>query len=224
MARVHAADTLLAGAAPDAHRGSEHPASSECMAPAHARPESPRQSVSLRDSVEVEYVHSEARPNSKEDFSRCSSGKSSSGKSGKSGNSSERNRKARKEAEKEAEEARLASVWPDERKYNPRSLFLFTLQNPVRQMVIKWIEWKHWDSKVIGIIMLNTVTLAMFDCFDKPSMRACAPQDLNQPPGPYGYCGKMTTGVATTCTATPSAHMRPPAVECKFSDQPAFGV
>jgi hypothetical protein len=65
--------------------------------------------VSLRDSVEVENVHSEARPNSKEDFSRCSSGKSSSGKSGMSGNSSER-RKARKEAEKEAEEARLASA------------------------------------------------------------------------------------------------------------------
>jgi hypothetical protein len=220
MARVHAAHTLLAGAAPDAHRGSEHPASSECMAPAHARPELKGQSVSLRDSVEVELEY-EARPNNKEGFSRCSSGKSSSGKSG---NSSERNRKARREAEKEAEEARLASVWPDERKYNPRSLFLFTLQNPVRRIVIKWIEWKHWDSKVIGIIMLNTVTLAMFDCFDKPSMRACAPQDLNQPPGPYGYCSKMTTGIATTRTATPSAHMRPPAVECKISDQPAFGV
>ena len=179
------------------------------MAPAHARPESPRQSVSLRDSMEVESsesVQSEARRNSTEVFSRCSSGKS--GKSGKSGNSSE-GKKALRLAEKAAEEARLASLWPDERKYNPRSLFLFTLQNPVRQIVINWIEWKYWDSKVIVIIMLNTVTLAMFDCFDKPSMRACAPQDLNLPPGPYGYCGKMTTGMATTRTATPSPHMRP---------------
>jgi hypothetical protein len=105
-------------------------------------------------------------------------------------------RKARREAEEAAKVERAASVsvWPDEGKYNKRSLFLFTLQSPIRQMLIRWIEWRFWDTKVIGIIMLNTLTLAMFDCFDKPSMRACAQEDANLPPGPYGYCNKMTTG------------------------------
>ncbi len=86
--------------------------------------------------------------------------------------------------------------WPDDRLYNHRSLFLFTLQNPFRQAIIRMIEWKHWDNKVIGVILCNTITLAMYDCFDTPQMRMCAPDELNTPAGPYGYCNKMTTGIA----------------------------
>jgi len=41
---------------------------------------------------------------------------------------------------------------------------------------------------------LNTITMAMYDCFDKPSMRACDPAEIDIPPGPYGYCNKMGTG------------------------------
>jgi hypothetical protein len=85
--------------------------------------------------------------------------------------------------------------WPDDRLYNHRSLFLFTLQNPFRQAIIRMIEWKHWDNKVIGVILCNTITLAMYDCFDTPQMRMCAPDELNTPAGPYGYCNKMTTGI-----------------------------
>jgi hypothetical protein len=86
--------------------------------------------------------------------------------------------------------------WPDDRLYNHRSLFLLTLQNPFRQAIIRMIEWEHWDNKVIGVIMCNTITLAMYDCFDTPQMRMCAPEDLNTPAGPYGYCNKMKTGIA----------------------------
>ena len=86
--------------------------------------------------------------------------------------------------------------WPDDRLYNNRSLFLFTLQNPFRQAIIRMIEWEHWDNKVIGVILCNTITLAMYDCFDTPQMRMCAPEDLNTPAGPYGYCNKMKTGIA----------------------------
>jgi len=86
--------------------------------------------------------------------------------------------------------------WPDDRLYNKRSLFLFTLQNPFRQAIIRMIEWEHWDNKVIGVILCNTITLAMYDCFDTPQMRMCAPEELNTPAGPYGYCNKMKTGTA----------------------------
>ena len=86
--------------------------------------------------------------------------------------------------------------WPDDRLYNHRSLFLLTLQNPFRQAIIRMIEWEHWDNKVIGVILCNTITLAMYDCFDTPQMRMCAPDELNTPAGPYGYCNKMKTGTA----------------------------
>ena len=86
--------------------------------------------------------------------------------------------------------------WPDARLYNHRSFFLFTLQNPFRQAIIRMIEWEHWDNKVIGVILCNTITLAMYDCFDTPQMRMCAPEELNTPAGPYGYCNKMKTGIA----------------------------
>ena len=119
-------------------------------------------------------------------FSRCSSGKTRSSAASIA-------RRARRE--KAAEAAAAPRPWPDDRKYNHRSLFLFTLHNPFRQTLIKWIEWKYWDTKVICVILLNTLTLAMYDCFDKPSMRACAPHQENMPAGPYGYCLKMGTGI-----------------------------
>ena len=121
----------------------------------------------------------------REVFSRFSSGFTRSSEASK-------RRKARRKSV--AEEAAAPRPWPDGRKYNHRSLFLFTLQNPFRQTLIKWIEWKYWDTKVICVILLNTLTLAMYDCFVKPSMRACAPHQENMPAGPYGYCLKLGTG------------------------------
>jgi len=81
-------------------------------------------------------------------------------------------------------------AWPDPRKYSPRSLRLFSLQNPLRKLCIRGIEWKWWDRIVLFVIALNTVQLAMIDPFDVPSMRACS----SSPSGPYGYCGKWGTG------------------------------
>ena len=181
------------GSAHGADRESAHagPASSECMAPAHARTESPRYSQlttrAIAPSVSIYEVES-CKPEQGVGWRKYTSA------GGERGKNSGALRKARREAEQAAEAERAASVRPDEGKYNHRSLFLFTLQNPIRQMLIRWIEWRFWDTKVICIIMLNTLTLAMFDCFDKPSMRACAQEDANLPPGPYGYCNKMTTG------------------------------
>lgn len=93
---------------------------------------------------------------------------------------------------RKAAEAAKPRPWPDDRKYNPRSLFLFTLQNPIRQTAIRCIEWPGWDRKVIIIIMINTVCLAMYDPFDVESMRACDPDvPLSVP---YLYCDKWGTG------------------------------
>jgi hypothetical protein len=54
------------------------------------------------------------------------------------------------------------------------------------------IEWPGWDRKVMVIIMLNTMCLAMYDPFDKESMRPCDPDaGLSVP---YLYCDKWGTG------------------------------
>jgi len=100
--------------------------------------------------------------------------------------------------------------WPDDRLYNKRSLFLFNLQSPVRQIAIRMIEWPWWDRKVLIVILMNTCMLAMYDAFDTPDMRACNPAELNIPAGPYGYCNKMGTGTSL-----------PPAV-CQFSFSPVL--
>jgi hypothetical protein len=99
--------------------------------------------------------------------------------------------------------------WPDETAYEKRSLFYFTLKDPIRRAAIFAIEWpkrgsSFWDKKVLFVIMANTMTMAMFDCFDKPSMRACDPAELNTPAGPYGYCNKMGTGITSTRKAMPA--------------------
>ena len=120
-------------------------------------------------------------------------------------------RAKRKQAAKQAAEDG-PTAWPDETAYEKRSLFYFTLKDPIRRAAIFAIEWpkrgsSFWDKKVLAIIMLNTCTMAMFDCFDKPSMRMCDPAEENTPAGPYGYCNKMGTGIisqemlthSTTC-------------------------
>jgi len=120
--------------------------------------------------------------------SGCSERTVSSAKSTQSTLSELRRRKALAEA--------APRPWPDDRLYNKRSLFLYNLQSPVRQMAIRMIEWPWWDRKVLIVILMNTCTLAMYDAFDTPDMRACNPAELNIPAGPYGYCNKMGTGTS----------------------------
>jgi hypothetical protein len=114
-------------------------------------------------------------------------------------------RAKRKQAAKQAAEDG-PTAWPDDTAYEQRSLFYFTLKDPIRRAAIFAIEWPKrgsslWDKKVLFVIMANTMTMAMFDCFDKPSMRACDPAELNTPAGPYGYCNKMGTGITSTRNA-----------------------
>jgi hypothetical protein len=107
----------------------------------------------------------------------------------------------RKRQLNKAAEANAPRPWPDDREYNPRAFFLFTLQHPIRQTAIRCIEWGKkpgsrfgWDKKVLIMILLNTITLAMMDPFDVEEMRPCDPAAANTPPGIYDYCDKMTTG------------------------------
>ena len=60
--------------------------------------------------------------------------------------------------------------FPDPHRYNARSLYLFTLQNPIRRALIRAIEWKWWDRIVLLLIFLNTVQLAAFLPFDVPAL------------------------------------------------------
>ncbi len=116
--------------------------------------------------------------------------------SARSHSSAQSNRSALTERRRRRlEEQKAPRSWPDDRVYNARSLFLFTLQSRIRQTAIRMIEWKWWDTKVITIIMLNTITLAMYDCFDNATNRPCDPAvTLSEP---YGYCNKMGTGAVS---------------------------
>jgi hypothetical protein len=60
--------------------------------------------------------------------------------------------------------------FPDPRRYNERSLFLFQLQNPLRKLLIRAIEWPWWDRGVLALIFLNTLQLAAFNPFDVPEL------------------------------------------------------
>ena len=63
-------------------------------------------------------------------------------------------------------------LWPDPMIYNPRSLFLMTLSNPVRRLCIKGIEWPWWDRIVLFLIFLNTLQLGfLYDPFDTHEYR-----------------------------------------------------
>ena len=77
---------------------------------------------------------------------------------------------------KEERQAVLNMVWPDPRKYNARSLMLFTLDNRARRAAIASIEWRWWDRGVLVLIFLNTVQLALFDPFDIPALQPHSPQ------------------------------------------------
>jgi len=69
--------------------------------------------------------------------------------------------------------------WPDDEKYQARSLFLFTLQSPARQTMIRWVEWKWWDRIVLMIILLNTIQLLFIDPLDNEKTRPNGPQQRN---------------------------------------------
>ena len=145
----------------------------------------------------------------------CSSGSrpgTSGGRSVKSGTSRSSKTSLSERRRRKKELALLAEnaprPWPDPDVYELRSLFCMTLRNPIRRAAIAAIEWpkrgsSFWDKKVLFVIGLNTITMAMYDCFDKPSMRACDPAEMDIPAGPYGYCNKMGTGPFPRASVSP---------------------
>ena len=52
---------------------------------------------------------------------------------------------------------------PDLNKYNKRSLFVFTLKNPLRLFFIRILEDKRTDQTVLLLILLNTCQLALYN-------------------------------------------------------------
>jgi hypothetical protein len=56
--------------------------------------------------------------------------------------------------------------WPDPCKYEARTLYILTLQNPIRQGLIFAIENPLWDRIVLLIILINTVSLIARDPYD----------------------------------------------------------
>ena len=66
---------------------------------------------------------------------------------------------------------RVQNSWPHPEKYNYRSLYLFTLNNPFRKALIAAIEWRWWDRIVLIVIFLNTIILALYDPYDIVQLR-----------------------------------------------------
>ncbi|KAJ1474353.1 Ion transport protein-domain-containing protein, partial [Baffinella frigidus] len=64
----------------------------------------------------------------------------------------------------------------DPRKYNARSVYLFTLNNPTRKLLIRGLENPWWDRIVLSLIFLNTVQLLITDPLDVPAMRPVSQQ------------------------------------------------
>lgn len=59
-------------------------------------------------------------------------------------------------------------TWPSRAFYEPRSLMLLGLDNGLRRLSIRAIEWVWWDRVVLLCIGLNSLQLAMYDPFDTP--------------------------------------------------------
>lgn len=92
-------------------------------------------------------------------------GSFASGRSGRSLRNSHR-------AHMEKKKMMMEPLWPDPMKYNPRSLFLMKLTNPLRRMCIRGIEWPWWDRVVLLLIFLNTLQLGfLYDPFDTKEFR-----------------------------------------------------
>eukprot|EP00961_Rhodomonas_salina_P108792 1464486-Rhodomonas_salina.1 len=55
--------------------------------------------------------------------------------------------------------------------YGSVGRFVVRLQNPIRRACIALIERKWWDRAVLGLILLNTIALALYDPFDTVESR-----------------------------------------------------
>jgi hypothetical protein len=110
--------------------------------------------------LEMDEVPNKSRPSSA--HSKANSEHEGSVRSGISSS-----RQSKKGLRKEEE----VHSWPDPRKYNPRSLLLFSLQNPFRRAFIAAIEWPWWDRIVLGVIMINSGLLAYYQPYDVPELR-----------------------------------------------------
>ena len=56
--------------------------------------------------------------------------------------------------------------WPDPRRWEPTSLFIFSLQNPIRKGAIVLCEHGRLDAGVLVAILASTGTMALSDPFD----------------------------------------------------------
>ena len=63
--------------------------------------------------------------------------------------------------------------WPDPRRWEPNSLFIFSLRNPVRKMAIFLCERGRLDAVVLLAILASTTAMALNDPYDTPEVRSC---------------------------------------------------
>jgi hypothetical protein len=87
----------------------------------------------------------------------------------------------------------MPKSWPDPNKYNPRSLGFLHLDNSLRKLCILGIEWKWWDRIVLGVILLNTIQLAIYDPFDIEDFRPVSPRREA-----LDYLSKVSAAVCST--------------------------
>jgi hypothetical protein len=92
----------------------------------------------------------------------------SQGKSSRGDQSVSRPRSSRKHLSSEGDDI---ESWPNPRKYNHRSLLLFSLKSPFRRALIAAIEWPWWDRIVLVVIMINSGLLAYYQPYDVPALR-----------------------------------------------------
>lgn len=75
----------------------------------------------------------------------------------------------RKRKLRKAHEVAVAHVngveeeWPNPNKYNVSTEFCQRLNNPMRRIAIRCIEWPMWDKCVLFLILINTIQLSLYD-------------------------------------------------------------
>ena len=67
-------------------------------------------------------------------------------------------------------------VWPDPNIFSQRSLVFFTLQNPLRRVVIAAVERPIWDRAVLFVISFNACVLLSHDPYDVPELLPVSPK------------------------------------------------
>eukprot|EP00347_Sterkiella_histriomuscorum_P011811 403371009 len=64
----------------------------------------------------------------------------------------------------------IASIKQSKKVYDKRSLYIFSLKNPLRRLVLKILEHKAFEYFILSLILINSLALAMFDYSDRDSI------------------------------------------------------